>query len=292
MKKQLLSLTNDYVFKRVFGENLPVLADLLQAVLDQPVTVDDIRVLNPSFAADKRGDKLSALDVKVATKNCGVIDVEIQLDFYDDLWKRFQYYTARMYVEQMRRGDDYENLTRAVSIIVVDFSYFDDEKVYHHRFRLFDKINGVEYPSSIEINILEIPKRQGSSSKVSQWLEFFAARTEEQFMQLAQENPAMQQAWGVIQEMSADEREREAAEAAEKARRDMVSRIRCAETKARDEGRKEGHADGLVKGRTEGREEVAKNLISMHLPDEMIIKATGLSPELIVSLRLSHTQMQ
>ena len=111
-------------------------------------------------------------------------------------------------------------------------------------------------------------------------------------MQLAQENPAMQQAWGVIQEMSADEREREAAEAAEKARRDMVSRIRCAETKARDEGRKEGHADGLVKGRTEGREEVAKNLISMHLPDEMIIKATGLSPELIVSLRLSHTQMQ
>ena len=96
MNKPLLSPTNDYVFKRVFGEHLPVLADLLQAVLDQPVTVEDIRVLNPSFAADKRGDKLSALDVKVATKKYGVIDVEIQIEFYEDLWKRFQYYTARM----------------------------------------------------------------------------------------------------------------------------------------------------------------------------------------------------
>ena len=243
MDKPLLSPTNDYVFKRVFGENLPVLADFLQAVLDQPVTVDDIRVLNPSFAADKKGDKLSALDVKVATKKYGVIDVEIQIEFYEDLWKRFQYYTARMYVEQMRRGDDYEDLTRAVSIIVVDFSCFNDEDKedekavrYHHRFRFFDKINGVEYPSSMEINILEIPKREGSSTKTSQWLEFFAARTEEQFMRLAQENPAMKQAWGVIQEMSADECEREAAEAAEKARRDMVSRIRSAETKGREEG--------------------------------------------------------
>ena len=38
MSKPLLSPVNDYVFKRVFGEHLPVLADLLQAVLAMPVT--------------------------------------------------------------------------------------------------------------------------------------------------------------------------------------------------------------------------------------------------------------
>ena len=290
MKKTLLSLTNDYVFKRVFGEHLPVLADFLQAVLDQPVTVDDIRVLNPSFAADKKGDKLSALDIKVTTKKYGVIDVEIQIEFYEDLWKRFQYYTARMYVEQMRRGDDYENLTRAISIIVVDFVCFkdddeekekDEEAVrYHHRFRFFDKINKVEYPSSMEINILEIPKRQGSSSKISQWLEFFAARTEEQFMRLAQANPAMEQAWGVIQEMSADEREREAAEAAEKARRDMVSRIRYAESKARAEGVEEGIFSILSYMLDQGRSA------------EEISTATGISVEKVASAAAKMSKMQ
>ena len=46
------------------------------------------------------------------------------------------------------------------------------------------------------------------------------------------------------------------------------------------------------KGRAEGREGVAKNLISMHLPDEMIIKATGLSAEVVASLHASHAQKQ
>ena len=154
--------------------------------------------------------------MKVETREYGVIDVEIQVENYEDLWKRFQYYTARMYVDQMHSGDDYSKLTRAISIVITDFSFLTGDSAYHHRFRMFDAQNGVAYPGSIEINILEIPKRRGNSSKVSHWLEFFAARTEEQFMQLVQNDPAMEQAWGVIREMSADEQERAEAEAVEK----------------------------------------------------------------------------
>ena len=54
MNKPLLSPINDYVFKRVFGEHLSVLADLLQAVLALPVTEHDIRVVNPTFAAHRK----------------------------------------------------------------------------------------------------------------------------------------------------------------------------------------------------------------------------------------------
>ena len=255
MNKPPLSPINDYVFKRVFGEHLTVLADLLQAVLALPVTEHDICVINPVFSADKKNDKLSSLDVKVETREYGVIDVEIQVENYEDLWKRFQYYTARMYVDQIRSGDDYSKLTRAISIVIADFAFFTGDSAYHHRFRLFDMQNCVEYPGSIEINILEIPKRCGNSSKVSHWLEFFAARTEEQFMQLVQNDPAMEQAWGVIREMSADEQERAEAEAVEKARRDMVARLRSAEMKGLAEGRAEGKAEGLAKGRAEGKAE-------------------------------------
>ena len=36
MDNQLLSPINDFVFKKIFGENIPVLTDFLQAVLDLP----------------------------------------------------------------------------------------------------------------------------------------------------------------------------------------------------------------------------------------------------------------
>ena len=87
----------------------------------------------------------------------------------------------------------------------------------------------------------------------------------------------MEQAWGVIQEMSADEREREAAEAAEKARRDMVSRIRYAESKARAQGHADGRADGLEEGIGKGRAEEQSAIVSYmlgkgHSTEEIILR--------------------
>ena len=284
MNKPLLSPINDYVFKRVFGEHLPVLADLLQAVLAMPVTEKDICVVSPIFAADKKDDKLSALDVKVDTREYGVIDVEIQLEYYDELWKRFQYYTARMYVDQIHSGQDYSQLTRAISIVIADFSFFTYDDAYHHRFRLFDEQNGVAYPGSIEINILEIPKRRGNNTKINRWLEFFAARTEDQFMQLAQNNVAMDQAWGVIKCMSADEKERAEAEAVEKARRDMVARLRSAELKGRLEGKKAGLE--------EGQQLIIGSMLAQDLTFEQISKLTRLPLDVVTSLAAKAKNLQ
>ena len=103
-------------------------------------------------------------------------------------------------------------------------------------------------------------------------------------MQLAQENPAMQQAWGVIQEMSADEREREAAEAAEKARRDMVSRIRCAETKAR--------ADGITEGRTEEQSAIISYMLGQGRSTEEISVITGIPLEKVESATAKMSNIQ
>ena len=264
MNNTPLSPVNDYVFKRVFGENLYVLADFLQAVLDLPITEHDIRVVNPNFTAIKMDDKLSVLDVKVETKKYGIVDVEIQVQYYPDLLKRFQYYTARMYADQLDSGQDYSNLNRAISIIIADFSFFKSDDAFHHRFRLYDAVNSVEYEDSIEINILEIPKRRGNISKISHWLEFFAARTEEQFMQVSVNQPAMEQAWGVIKKLSADEQARLEAEDREKALRDHISRMSAA--------KKEGHV------------EVAIEMLRDNAPIEYISKYTHLNSEEILEI--------
>ena len=64
---------------------------------------------------------------------------------------------------------------------------------------------------------------------------------------------------------------------------------RMAREKAWSEGRTEGRAEGRAEGRTEGRAEgmleVAKNLLSMHLPIMQIMQATGLTQEQINRLK-------
>ncbi|MBQ9452510.1 MAG: hypothetical protein IJU65_04360 [Desulfovibrio sp.] len=113
----------------------------------------------------------------------------------------------------------------------------------------------------------------------------------------AQHNFAMEQAWGVIKHLSADEQERAEAEAVEKARRDMVARLRSAEilghTKGLAEGKKAGIAEGkkagLVEGKKaglqEGKAEVALAMLGDGLPMEQITRFTGLTADAIKRLR-------
>ena len=260
MKKKLLSPVNDHVFKRVFGKHLRVLAGFLSAVLEMPLNAADIRVLDPNFRAERDDDKLGVLDVKVETRN-GLIDVEVQVQPHLHLKKRLLYYTSRMFVEQIDKGQNYGKLTRAVSIMIVDFELVKTDSAFHHRYRLYDRKNKLEYSDALEINVLEIPKVQkDETSPVSTWLRFFAAKTEDEFMRLAQTSSAMEEAWGVIKELSADERERLLAEDREKTRRDNAAY----------------YETGLVEGRVEGRAEGCASIISHML-------AQGLSPEQISS---------
>ena len=286
MKKELLSPVNDHVFKRVFGKHLRVLAGFLSAVLDMPITAADIRVLDPNFRAERDDDKLGVLDVKVETRN-GLIDVEVQVQPHLHLKKRLLYYTARMFVEQIAKGQNYGSLTRAVSIMIVDFEFVKTDSAFHHRYRLYDRKNEVEYSDSLEINILEIPKaRHDDSSPVSAWLRFFAAQTEDEFMRLAQSNSAMEEAWGVIKELSADERERLLAEDREKTRRDNAAYYETGLVEGLAEGRAgglvEGRAEGLAEGRAEGR---AEGLAEGRAEERRSLIASmlgqGLSPEQI-----------
>ncbi|MDR0338972.1 MAG: Rpn family recombination-promoting nuclease/putative transposase, partial [Desulfovibrio sp.] len=58
-------------------------------------------------------------------------------------------------------------------------------------------------------------------TQLCNWMRFFRAQEEEEFEMLAQTNPAIAEAWGVIKVLSSDERARALAESREKARLDF-----------------------------------------------------------------------
>jgi predicted transposase/invertase (TIGR01784 family) len=108
-------------------------------------------------------------------------------------------------------------------------------------------------------------------------MRFFNATTEGDFMNVAQTNPAINEAWGVIKVLSGDERNRALAEAREKARMDLDSFLDDARYEGRQEGLQEGRQEGLQEGRQEEKLEVARNLLREKMPVDLVSRATGLS---------------
>lgn len=72
--------------------------------------------------------------------------------------------------------------------------------------------------------------------------------------------------------------------------RDIVNAIRTAEKKKFAEGLAEGMAEGMAKGKAEGeketKEKIAVNLLSLGVPLETIMQASGLSEKEIKNLRM------
>jgi predicted transposase/invertase (TIGR01784 family) len=267
MGQTLLLPTNDFVFKKIFGESSFILSNFLQAILDLPdeeykgLTVD-----NPNLEREYLDDKLGVLDVKVHTKSGKVIDVEVQVKAQRAIWERMTFYTAKMVVEQVKSGYKYEHINRVISILIADFIMIKENTAYHNRFRLYDERTKARFPDSIEINVLEIPKlREADGTPLGDWMRFFSAETEEDFMQAAQTNPAIAEAWGVIKVLSGDERARALAEAREKARMDLDSWLSDAQL------------EGEERGVQRGRQEVAQKLLRKKMPLADIADATGLS---------------
>jgi predicted transposase/invertase (TIGR01784 family) len=121
----------------------------------------------------------------------------------------------------------------------------------------------------MEINMLELPKIQkADGTQLGNWMRFFNATTEEDFMNVAQTNPAINEAWGVIRVLSGDERNRVLAEAREKARMDLDSFL--------GDARYEGRQEGLQEGRQAGIIEVARNLLQDKMPADAVARATEL----------------
>jgi predicted transposase/invertase (TIGR01784 family) len=263
MDQKPLSPRYDVVFKNIFGERISILADFLKAVLDLPEDeYQDIRVLDPHLLRKHKAGKLGILDLRITTKNGSHIDVELQVSPQPAIWKRMLYYNARLLTDQILSGDDYGKINRAVSILISYPVLIEENPAYHNRFRLYDEKTRASYPDSLEINVLEVQKAQNAeASPLANWLRFFAAETAEEFEMTAQTSPAIAEAWGVIQYLSADEESRLLAEYEEMARRDEADRQKGA----------------YAKGRQEGKQEVAGNLLRKKISVADVADVTGLS---------------
>ena len=273
MKKKPLSPTNDYVFKRIFTDNKYSLSNFLHAVLVlDPEEFLKMEVADPALVPNSPEEKRSILDIKIITKSDKVINIEVQVQKQDFIWKRVQYYSARLLSEQATKGSRYSQLPQAITILVTNFLLIDDD-IAHHSFRLFDEKNKVRFQDSSQIDILELPKaKKMEQSELSSWLLFLGGKTEEDFEMAAQSNPAVKEAWDFLKILSADETARAYAKARDKELMDIRS------------AKEEGKAEGKAEGRAEEKAEMVLNLLRLNIPLDAITSASGLTIEAVEAL--------
>ena len=120
---------------------------------------------------------------------------------------------------------------------------------------------------------------------VRKWAAYFSQKTpEKELEEIAETDQGIQAAMEVDDMFTKDEKARRVYELAEKARRDRMSMINCAERKGREEGRAEGRAEG----RTEEHESMIINMLKANLSTEQVANIAKESMEYITALQKKY----
>ncbi|MDR0854433.1 MAG: Rpn family recombination-promoting nuclease/putative transposase [Clostridiales Family XIII bacterium] len=292
MTKSILPVKNDYVFKRIFGDvnNTDILAGFLKSVLDIPEgEYEHLEISDPYLLPDKKDGKVGVLDVKVYTTHGKVIDIEIQVEDKIGFKERIVSYTSRMINNQLVRGTDYTIIEKVISIVIADFVLIDENDEYHNKFVFHDPKTGTTFTDIIEINTLELGKLpdENDLSDLWDWMKFICVKEEDAMAELdkiAERNPQIKKAVGVLRQLSEDEQERELAWARERAIMDKRAEMMFAEAKGEARGKAEGKAEGIAEGEIKGKLETARNMKDKGYPISDIAEITVLSVEEIDKL--------
>jgi predicted transposase/invertase (TIGR01784 family) len=271
MPHELLKPRSDVVFKRLMSDKR-LLVSFLQSALDlPPEDYADVQIVDPHLLGESPEDKLGILDVKVTTAQGNIIDVEIQLNPAPEMRERVIFYLSGMIREQVRQGESYRKIKRAICILITGYEEIRDSLRYHNRYWFHDPDSGSLFSKVMEIHTLELPKlpEQGDATKLCAWLEFIRATKEEEFDMLAQKDPDIGLAVVKLKTLSQDERLRELAISREKLEWDIASREEGARAQGREEGREEGQS--------EAQRVIARKALAEGLSLETVMAITGLS---------------
>ena len=294
----------DIAFKRIFGveENKDLLISFINSVVSEADQVEDVTILNPYNPQHFANAKLSILDIKARGQNGQLFNIEIQIANEGDYDKRALYYWAKLYTEQLRSGEDYNQLDKAIGIHILNFYSITGDEDYHHCFRIMDQKTKKIYFEDLELHTLELNKFESDieqlkdlvgkiRSALDMWLAFLTRHDliNKQSLPPELENKALKKALDVLDGMNLTKEERYAYEDREKWLRIEANTLKKLEKETLEKGIAEGMAIGEEKGLNKGMaigeekgkqavmQQVAKHMLSEGLSKEHIKKFTGLS---------------
>lgn len=244
---KFVSPKNDFCLKELLSSTV-VLRHFISDILGIPsAQIKSLRLANTFLWKRYKNQKLGILDVLAEMNDDTKIDIELQVKMSRFFDRRQLFYLSKMYMSELRFGEDYDRLKRCVCISILDFSFAEDGE-YHRVYRLRDG-GGGEFSDAFEIHVLELNKQLRGNGPVEEWIRFFNAESEEDLdmLKAGTKNTGILEAVKELKLLNLRGRLRARYELYLKARRDR----RAQDAYEREEGRKEGRAEGYMEGRME-----------------------------------------
>ena len=158
---KFVDVTNDVAFRKIFGnENKKAsLISFLNSVIELPDgnIIADVRIMNPYQLPKLNSGKTTIVDIKATDENGNTFIVEMQVAEIANFDKRILYYTSQSYVDQIEKGDNYQKLSPAYFIGIMEFNISKNPK-YHSKHRVLDVETGENVIRDVEFHFLELLK--------------------------------------------------------------------------------------------------------------------------------------
>lgn len=304
--------------------NFDILEGFITVLTGETVHIEEI--LESESNQDSADDKFNRVDIKAKNSRGHLILVEVQLTRQLYYLQRILYGTCKAITEHINVGDKYDQVKKvySISILYCDYGQGDDY-VYHGQTQFKGLHTGSDLVVSMKeegVIVQHLPGKvfpeyyivrvnaynKVPDSPLDEWMTYLKSGKVKEDTR----TPGLQQVKKKLRYLSMSAKERREYDAhmdTIMVQNDVLDTAReegwteglekgMAEGRAqglaqglaegRAEGRAEGMAEGLSKGMEKGVTNVAANLISLGMPDDVIMRATGLSVEVIASLRKSE----
>ena len=254
--------------------NEDLLTDLVNSTLREFnfEEVKDLEIIDPYNLSENIDLKESIIDIKAKTKNNETVIIEIQLCGNMDFLKRIFYYISKNVINEVKEGENYNNVQKIISINLLDFNLkFGDKGKAHRCFKLIDTKDLNISLDLIQIHILEVKR----------FIEIIKNSTKEE---LKEENQIMSKVIEEYRKFTSDDKMMRAYAAREAFLVGQKMMLRREREDGFDEGKLEGIKEGKLEGIKEGQISMAKSMKKENIDIELIKKITGLTIDEIENL--------
>ncbi|WP_304519402.1 Rpn family recombination-promoting nuclease/putative transposase [Clostridium estertheticum] len=221
-------------------------------------------VENKELTPELVGDKTGIIDVRAKTEDGTQLEIEVQLTNQHNMDKRTMWYWGEMFSEGIKKGDDYKNLTKVITINIVDFEYIKIPDKFHTTFHLWeDGDKDYMLTDVVEIHFIEMAKfrklknKNLKEDKLQRWLSFLSEDiSEKELRELTDMDVDIRKAEEKIEYLSSDPKTLELYKARERSLHERANMISSAVD--------------------ETATQIAKNLLNMGLSVEEVAKGSEL----------------
>jgi predicted transposase/invertase (TIGR01784 family) len=205
----IFNMTNDYMFRVVNQKNPTVAKGISCAVLHlDPATVKSAEITNPIILGNSIDDKTFVLDIEVLLDNSAIINLEMQVINEHNWQDRSLSYLCRSF-DQLHQGDDYPMTKPAIHAGFLNFQPFPEFPQFHASYKLINEENGMVFSDKFHLNVIDLTHINLSTDadkefQLDIWAKFFTAKTWEEVIMLAENNPYIDEAAQTLYEANAD----------------------------------------------------------------------------------------